>query len=148
MGCDTKDFRFPMQAEIYYPMIEQSPYGNTSKTWGYDRTVPCNFQPAGPKEKEEMIVNINMRQDSLLLARFRSDIRESSFGELFSTNNILVTNVKDRNCNEIYIEAGGPRNGKSTLFEVATFQPFVNPFGAVEYYKIILRRSENQEFDV
>jgi len=62
--------------------------------------------------------------------------------------NVIVTNIKDKNCNPIYLETSGIRNGKSTIFEIATQEPFVGPFGNVEYYKVILRRSENQAADV
>lgn len=148
MSCDTKDFRFPMQAEIYYPIIDQSPYGNISKTWTYDRTVPCNLVYAGSKEKDEITINIEITQDSMLAGRIRDDVRVSSFGETFALTNIILTNIKDRNCNEVYVEVGGPRDGKSTLFEVATQQPFIGPFGSVDYYRLVLKRSENQEFDV
>jgi len=34
------------------------------------------------------------------------------------------------------------------LFEVATYEPFTGPFGVVESYKIVIRRSENQSGDV
>jgi hypothetical protein len=148
MSCDTKDFRFPMQADIYYPIIEQSPYGNTSKTWTYDKTVPCNFVPAGINYKEELNINIEILKDSIMIGRVKSDIRSSSFGEQFGLLNILITNIKDKNCNELYIETDGPRAGMPTLFEIATFQPFVNPFGGIDYYKVVIRRSENQGFDV
>ncbi len=84
----------------------------------------------------------------MLLGRFRSDIRFSSTESRNAVTNILITNIKDVSGNEIYIETSGPRAGKSTLFEVATYEPFVNPFGSVEYYKIVLRRSENQGTDV
>lgn len=148
MSCDTKDFRFPMSAEIYYPMIDQSPYGNVSKSWTYDRTVPCNIVPAGANDKEELKININIVLDSIMIGRFREDVRSGSFDESFAIENVVVTNIKDRNCNELYIEYGGPRDGRSTLFEIATIQPFVGPFGKTEHYKVILKRSENQEFDV
>lgn len=148
MSCDTKDFRFPMQAEIYYPIIEQSPYGDMRKTWMYDKTVAGNFVYAGTDSKEEININIEILKDSILMGRVIDDIRKSSFDEMFGLGNILITNIKDRNCNEIYVESDGPRVGQSTLFEIATFQPFINPFGKTEYYRLILRRSENQGFDV
>jgi hypothetical protein len=34
------------------------------------------------------------------------------------------------------------------LFEIATYEPFVGPFGVVESYNVIIRRSENQTGDV
>jgi len=30
------------------------------------------------------------------------------------------------------------------LYEVATVEPFIGPLGGIEYYKILLRRAENQ----
>jgi hypothetical protein len=65
-----------------------------------------------------------------------------------SITNVVVTNLRDKNCNEIYLETSGPRAGKSTIFEIATQDPFVGPFGSTEYYKLIIRRSENQAVDV
>ena len=148
MSCDTKDFRFPMQAEVYYPIIEQGAYGNVAKTWTFDKVIVGNFVYAGSNYKEEIDINIEVLKDSLLTSRVKDVIRKSSFDETFGLTNIILTNIKDKNCNEIYVESDGPRVGKSTLFEIATFQPFVGPFGSVEYYKMILRRSENQGFDV
>jgi len=148
MNCDTKDFRFPMTAEIYYPIIDQSPYGNVLKSWTFDRVIVGNFVYAGAEEKEELTININITTDSILSARIKEDVRVSSFDENFAISNIVITNIRDRECNEIYKEFGGPRDGLSTLFEVATQRPFVGPFGKVEYYNLILKKSENQEFDV
>ena len=46
------------------------------------------------------------------------------------------------------METSGPRSGKSTIFEVATQEPYVGPFGGIEYYNLVIRRSENQAVDV
>ena len=67
---------------------------------------------------------------------------------LQSLTNIIFTNMRDTNGNIIHVETSGPRSGNPTLFEVATSSPIVGPFGNVEYYKIILRRSENQAVDL
>jgi len=144
MECDPNDFMFPMQADIFYPDVEQSAYGNITKTWKLDRKIACSFNPAGTAFKEEVTPNVDLTFDSLLIGRGRGDIRVSSLQESFSITNIVVSNISDKNGNEIYVETAGPRKGKSTIFEVATIQPFNGPFGSIEYYKIILRRSENQ----
>jgi hypothetical protein len=65
-----------------------------------------------------------------------------------SLTNILITDIKDQEGNLIYLETSGPRSGKGTLFEIATYEPFVGPFGTVESYKLVIRRSENQTGDV
>lgn len=148
MKCDTRDVNFPLQADIFYSINEQSAYGNVLQAWYYDKTVSCSFVYGGVKFKEEVIPNILISEDSLLIGRIRDDIRLSSSGEMIDFTNIVITNIRDKNCEELYLEAGGPRTGKSTLFEIATLQPFIGPFGKREHYSIILKRSENQGLDI
>jgi hypothetical protein len=133
-----------MLADIYYPIVEQSAYGNITRNWILDKTVAGSFVPAGSEIKKELVINIDLSQDSMLICRVRSDIRISSLEENSSLTNILITNIRDSKENIIHSETSGPRTGKATLFEVATQQPFVNAFGRTEHYRVILRRSENQ----
>ena len=146
--CETTDFMFPMQADIYHPIVDQGAYGNVTKTWILDRTIACNFNSAGTAFKEEVVPNINITQDKLLIGRVKTDIRMSSLEARNSINNVIITNIRDQNGNEIYLETAGPRAGKSTIFEIATQEPYTGPFGNVEFYKLIIRRSENQAVDV
>lgn len=149
MACgDKTDFAFPMEADIFYPIVEQGALGNVKKTWILDKSVAINVNPAGAAFKEEVVPNVNITKDTLLIGRIKNDIRVSSRESNNAITNVIVTNIKDKNCNPIYVETSGIRNGKSTIFEIATQEPFVGPFGNVEYYKIILRRSENQGADV
>ena len=62
--------------------------------------------------------------------------------------NILLTDISDQTGNRIFLETSGPRVGKPTLFEIATFEPVTGAFGSIEYYRIIIRRSENQTGDL
>ena len=80
-----------------------------------------------------------------MLGRAKTDIRISSLEARNSITNVIITNIRDKNCNEIYTETSGPRAGKSTIFEIATIQPYIGPFGSIEYYKILLKRSESQD---
>ncbi len=146
--CETTDFAFPMQADVYHPIVEQGVYGEVKKTWILDRTIACSFAPAGTAFKEEVTPNVNIIQEKILLGRVKTDIRVSSVEGRNSITNVIITNIRDKNCNEIYTETSGPRAGKSTIFEIATQDPFAGPFGNVEYYKLIIRRSENQAVDV
>jgi len=148
MSCDTGDFRYPMQAQIFYPIVDQSAYGQIDKTWNFDRSVYCNVESAGSSIKKELDPNVLVTRDQLLIGRFKEDIRLSYMDENFETTNILITNIVDKHCNLVYKESGGPRSDKGTLFEIATIQPFMNPFGRIEHYRVVLKRSENQELDV
>lgn len=148
MICEETDYIFPMTADIYYPITEQGPYGNIKKQWVLDKTIAANFNAVGRKGMEEMTPNLNITQKTHLLGRVKTDIRISSLDDNNSVTNILLTSIKDKNCNEIYLETSGPRAGKSTIFEIATQEPFVGPFGGIEYYNLVIRRSENQAVDV
>jgi len=146
--CNTNDFMFPMNADIYYPMVEQGPYGNVKKQWILDRTVVCNLTPGGTALKEDLRPEVKIIQDSIIMGRVKQDVRFSTRNSANSITNVLITNITDKNCNEIYIETTGPRAGKSTLFEIATQEPYPGPFGGIEFYKLVLRRSENQAVDL
>jgi len=146
--CETPDFMFPMLADIYYPIVEQGAYGDVKKNWVLDKTIACQFNTAGTANKEELRPEVKLLQDSALIGRVKSDIRFSSEDQRNGLTNILITNITDKNGNLVYLETSGTRAGQSTLFEVATFDPFLGPFGNTEFYKIILRRSENQAVDL
>lgn len=149
MACgDKTDFAFPMEADIFYPIVEQGPLGNVKKNWILDRSIACNFNATGTAWKEEVKPNVDLTQDNILLGRCKEDLRISSRQSGSSITNIIVTNIRDKNCNPLYVETSGPRKGKSTIFEIATNQPYIGPFGNIEYYRIVIRRSENQASDL
>lgn len=143
-SCESTDFRFPMLADIYHPTMEQSAYGGVSKTWMLDRTIAGNFIPAGAETKEELVVNIDLTQESLILARVKTDLRISEREEGNALTNILITNIRNVDNEVIYSETAGPRENDPTIYEVATQQPFIGPFGKIEHYRLVLRRSDNQ----
>lgn len=146
--CETPDYLFPMLADIYYPIVEQGAYGNVSKNWVLDKTIACQFNKAGTANKEDIKPEAKLLLDSSLMGRIKSDIRFSSEEQRNALTNILITNVRDRNDNVIYLETSGPRAGQPTIFEIATFEPLVGPFGNIEYYRLIIKRSENQAVDL
>lgn len=148
MVCDTTDFMYPLLADVYYPIVSQSAYGDINKKWVLDKTVACSFVVGGRKNKPQVGADVELVQENLLLGRTRCDIRFSSSENRNSITNVLVTNIRDVNGNPIYVETSGIRDGKSTLFEVATNDPMVGPFGSTEFYRVLLRRSENQGADV
>jgi hypothetical protein len=145
--CETTDFIYPLLADIYYPIVDTGAYGNVKKQWVLDRTIACFFNPAGRKFKEDITPNANINIDNVLVGRVRNDITQSD-NELYSMTNIIITNIRDAQGNLIYNESAGVRKGKSTIFEIATSNPIVGPFGGTEYYKVVIRRSENQAADI
>lgn len=146
--CETADFIYPMLADIYYPIVDQAVYGNVKKQWVLDGTISGNFNSTGSATKEEVTPNINITQEGVLLGRVRRDIRVSESESRNSITNIILTNIRDKSGRSIYNETAGPRSGKPTIFEVATLEPYSGPFGSVEYYKLVIRRSQNQAVDI
>lgn len=148
MACDTVDFLYPLVADVYYPIISQSAYGDLNKRWIVDKTVACSFMPGSRKSTPQVNAEIELIQDEILLGRTRCDLRISSTSDKNSITNVLLTNIRDKDGNYVYVETSGIRNGKPTLFEVASNQPIVGPFGKVDYYRVLIRRSENQGADI
>lgn len=148
MICESTDFTFPLLADIYYPIIEVGGYGNLKKQWVLDKSVACFFNFAGSKYKKDIGTEANINIENSIIGRVRNDPTDSSTGSLYSVTNIVITNIRSADGNIVYRESAGPRAGSPTLFEIATLSPIVGPFGKVEYFKIMLRRSENQAVDL
>ena len=148
MQCETTDFMYPMLADIYYPIVDQGAYGNLKKQWVLDRSIVCSFSSTGEAASEEVRPNVNISKENVLLGRTKTDLRIASNNARNSITNVVVTNSRTQEQQNIYMETSGSRDGKSTLYEIASSEPIVGPFGNVEYYKVVLRRSENQASDL
>ena len=146
MICPETDFMFPMKADLYFPIVTQNSYGQPVKDWVYDRTVAMNAAYVGGvnKDREEIRPAEFLQYESKMVARTKSDPRISSQDTGNAMTNILVTNIRDAHDSLLYVETAGPRAGRGTIYEVATVDPFIGPFGTIEYFKLVLRRSENQ----
>jgi hypothetical protein len=143
-NSDFGDILFAMKADLYYPVITQTQYGQASRTWFYDRTIVCNATSVGGAGTEQIKPEAFLQHENKLIARVKADPRVSSTQTDNAISNILITNIRNANDEVIYRETAGPRSGRGTIYEVATVDPFTGPFGSVEYFKILLRRTENQ----
>lgn len=148
MLCEITDFTYPLKADIYYPIVDQGAYGNLTKQWVLDRTIGCSFAPAGSAGSEEVKPNPKINIETILLGRTKIDIRVSSRDSKESITNVVITNIRTKSDDPVYLETAGPRSGRSTIFEIASNEPIVGPFGDIEYYKLVIRRSENQATDL
>lgn len=146
--CEIPDFIFPLCADIFYPIVEQGVYGNVKKQWIHDSTLVCSLAAPSSGLKEEVMPNVQIKQEVTISGRFKSDIRVSSKDANNAITNVIVSNIKDKFGNVVYLETAGPRAGKSTIFELATLEPFIGPFGKVDYYRVVLKRSENQAVEI
>lgn len=147
MACNDINFLYPMYADIYYPAVTQGQYGNIQKAWTLDRTVTCNATPIGGAGKEEIDPTPFIQYSGQLIGRFLEDLRFDASDTQYATTNIVITNIRNCSGEVLYKETGGPRAGLGTLYEIATLEPFINPFGKVEYHKVLLRRTTDQALD-
>jgi hypothetical protein len=138
---------YPMLADIYYPIINQGTYGEIKKEWVFDRTIACNANGVGGAGQEDIKPEVFVQYENKLVARTRTDLRISSRESKQSSTNILITNIRSPFGELLYKETSGPRSGRGTVYEVATIEPFIGPFGNVEYYKMVWRKTENQAVD-
>jgi hypothetical protein len=133
-----------MCADIYYAIPTQGSFGEIKKEWLLDRTIACNAAPSARKNIEELDPKMISQLNNKLNARSLTDLRTSSLDKNYAITDILVANVRDRHGNMIYKETAGIRSGKGTIYEIATIQPFVGPFGNIESYEMVWRRTESQ----
>lgn len=148
MQCETTDFMYPMLVDVYYPIVDQGAYGNLKKQWVLDRSIACSFAPAGVAAGEEVKPNVNISKENILLGRTKTDVRISYTNSRNSITNVILTNMRTEQQKNIHMETSGPRDGKSTLYEIASSEAIVGPFGDIDHYKVVIRRSENQASDL
>lgn len=143
---------FQMQCDIYYATESQDKYGKVDKKWQFDMVEDCSFYTLGDQSNNNNFTFDDerfFRLETMLYGRFKTDPRSGSDGLYHPLSHILVTNIRAAGCNDeiFFIETNGQYEGKPTIFEIKTCQPFVGPFNTVEYYKIQLERSDTQELN-
>lgn len=144
MSCETIDFLYPFFADVYYPTISQTPSGAIKKSWALDRTIICNAANVGGAGKDEIVPDAFVQNEGKLIARAKLDLRTKSNGTQESPSNILITNIRNCSGDIIYKETAGPRKDDGSIYEISMIEPFVGPFGSIEYYKMLWRKTEAQ----
>jgi len=135
---------YPMMADIYYPVITQTDYGQATKKWVLDRTIILNATPVGGAGQEDIKPEIFLQYENKLVSRVKEDPRMSTSNGSNAITNILIANIRNAQDVLIYKETAGVRAGRGTIYELGTVEPMTGPFGSIDYYKMLLRRAENQ----
>jgi hypothetical protein len=133
-----------MMADIYYPVITQTDYGQATKKWVLDRTIILNATPVGGAGQEDIKPEIFLQYENKLVGRVKEDPRMSTSNGSNAITNILIANIRNAQEDLIYKETAGVRAGRGTIYELGTVEPMTGPFGSVDYFKMLLRRAENQ----
>ena len=143
--CEKPDFIFPLYADVYYPVISQSAYGQIEKSWSFDRTIVVNAEPYGSSGKQKVEPSLITEYEDILSARSKKDLRITSEGNKEDVSNVLITNIRDIEEELVFYETSGSRKNQGTLYEIATIDPVIGPFKKVEHYQLVLRKTERQE---
>jgi len=143
---------FQMKCDIYYASETQDKYGKMDKHWEYALAQDCSFYTTADVSNENNFTFDDSkfyRLETMLYGRFKTDPRKGTDGIYHPMSHILVTNIRSGTCNDevFFIETNGDYEGKPTIYEIKTCQPFIGPFNTIEYYKIQLERSDIQELN-
>lgn len=137
-----------MSLDIYYATEEQDKYGVETKKWRWDQTLQGYVEILGSVDKEALKTGKFFEYEDKLIGRTKKDPRVSLESFHYPITNILITNIRNSKSNEeYYIEAAGDRKGMSTIYEVFAIEPYVNPWNQIEYWKLMLNRSDTQALD-
>jgi hypothetical protein len=139
------DFLFSMNLDIYYSIEDQDKFGTEVKSWSFDQTLVGYAEILGSVDRDAIKNNMLFEYEGKLIGRSRVDPRTSMSGITYPISSIIITNIRDINTGqEFYTESFGDRAGMSTIFEILSVEPYVNPWNEIEYYKILFNRSDFQ----
>lgn len=142
MFCDTF---YPLQADIYYGVESQNDFGEIDRAWEYNRTIRLDMNMSTNYKDQQVQPDQFFWIQDMLNGITPTDIRQSDTSGLYSLTNILITNIRNGSDEVIYYESAGERSGQPTIYEVSGLLPHNNPWGNIDYYKLVLKRSELQE---
>ena len=139
----TQD-EFGMSQPVTTGGVGQNEFGEAEKVWQRDRTeLESYFNVMGTVNLQDLKADTLFEYKKRLNGRFRfpSDPRVDFENNSHPISSILVTNIIDKNSGQqLHLD----ENNNPIIFDVMSVDPFINPFGKIEYYKILLERADDQ----
>ena len=139
----TQD-EFGMSQPVTTGGVGQNEFGEAEKVWQRDRTeLESYFNVMGTVNLQNLKADTSFEYKKRLNGRFRfpSDPRVDFENNSHPISSILVTNIIDKNSGQqLHLD----ENSNPIIFDVMSVDPFINPFGKIEYYKILLERADDQ----
>ena len=147
---DCSNFLYSMELDIAYCTTQQSNLGKMEKSWKYDQTLVGYVNVMGTVNLQNEVADREFVYKKRLNGRTLVDPRKDSHGKYHSISDILILDVRDTGTGEsLHLNDFGPDGeGLPIIFDVMSVDPFVNPWNEIEYYKILLNRSDNQHLDL
>ena len=124
--------------------VGQNEWGESEKVWQRDRTeLESYFNVMGTVNLQGLSADREFEYKKRLNGRFRfpSDPRLDNDDKYHPVSSILVSNIINKKSGQqLHLD----ENGNPIIFEVMSVDPFINPFGKTEYFKLLLERADDQ----
>jgi len=137
------EFGVPQYADVMQE-AGQNIYGEAEKVYRFDRTEEFSyFNVMGTVNLQDLKADREFAYKKRLNGRFKypSDPRVDSYGTYHPFTDIMVTGISDKNTGE---PLHTNEDGSSIMFDVMSVDPYIDPFGKTEYYKLLLERRDNE----
>ena len=106
----------------------------------------CLLQCHGHSKSQDLSADTNFKYKKRLNGRFKypSDPRVGLDGSAHPISDILITNIcKKGDTGDVELQLNA--NGTPIVFEVMSVDPFIDPWGNIEYYKLLLESADDQQ---
>ena len=145
------DIFFPMKCDIYYATETQDKYGKMVKNWSLGNTLDCTLYTPNEKKMDDFKFEDYrfLKLDEFVVGRIKFDPRQSDVESYYPMSHILVTNIRSNGCNDqlLFFESTETYEKKATVFELRSCRPYIGPYSTIEYFKLVLQRSDTQELN-
>lgn len=140
------NINYPLKADVYYAEESQNDFGEIDKAWEFNRTIKVDMNTSTNYKDQQVQPDQFFWVQDMLNGMTDEDVRVAENHLPHSLTNILITNIRNSSGTVIYYESAGERVGLPTLYEISGLLPHNDPWGNIDYYKLVLKRSELQEF--
>ena len=142
---------FPMECDIYYASEDQDKYGKINKKWTLENTLSCALYTPNDKKADDFRFEDQkfFKLDGFVVGRTKQDPRKTDTESYYPMSHILITNIRGGGCEDqlLFYESTETYEQKPTIFELRSCQPYVGPYSTIEYFKLVLERSDTQELN-
>jgi len=114
----------------------------------FGQTLRAGFSMSSNYKDQQIQADQMFWVQDIISGRTGSDPRVNPHGTMYPMTDLLITDIVDEKDSIIYLETAGPRSGLSSVFELAGVLPHVGPFGQVDYFKIVVKRSDDQSMEL
>jgi len=136
------DLLYPMSADIYYAEQQQNDFGEVTRSWKKDRTIKCSAIKKNPNARTPNYLDVSTELEYDIVINFRTneDVQISSEDNSYRITDIIIANICDAAGNVVWKED----RDHSTLFEIRSIEPMLDPLSVTMGYRIHCVRLDNQ----